>query len=244
MITLDVALDKLLHKRAYRDAFLADDHAALDLSADDVRALSTIDRRQLSLASERIAKETFACKHRGTGDLRDLFPLTIAAWLAAQEGAAEGAAQRQRAERELAYAFLGSEAFDAYREHPFAGVGQTIEEAFFVFCEAAGIGDPAVRERELLSALVRALAVTPTMETTLPPTIRRVAQGFFAVTQRGAVPVLFAAVAGRYVTGELTPFLAELLLSSDGGDVVAARHDVVPEVFRAAEEMLRSLGLR
>lgn len=242
MISLDVALDRLLHKRAYRRAFLEGDHAALQLSAEDVRALATIDRRQLVLASERIAKETFACKHRGTGDLRDLFPLTIAAWMDAHAG--DGRAHGQRAERELAHAFLDSAAFDAYREHPFAGVGQTIEEAFFVFCERAAIGDPVVRERELLSALIRALAVTPTMEATLPPDIRRVTQGSFAVTQRGPVPVLFAAVAGRYLTGELTPFLAELLLSSDERDVVAARHHVAPAVLHAAEETLRSLGLR
>ena len=77
----------------------------------------------------------------------------------------------------------------------------------------------------------------------LPDAVRRVPSGFFAITTRG-VPVLFAAVAGRFITGELTPFLAELLLSSDGPEAVAARHGVGASVLAASEETLRSLGLR
>ena len=167
MITLDVALYRLLHKRVYREAFLADDHDGLDLSVDDRQALQTIDRRQLVLAAARVASETLTRTHRGSGSLLDLFPLTIAAW---DEHAVDGAAgllPSQSTHRALALAFLDSNAFDAYREHPFAGLGRSLEEAFFCFCEAQNIGDPFVREREMLAAVIRALAVTPTAEMTL-----------------------------------------------------------------------------
>ncbi len=174
-----------------------------------------------------------------------MFPATIAAWERSYQDE-PGAGSRlpsRGTQRALAFAFLDSDAFDTYREHPFAGVGRSLEEAFFLFCEAEEIGDPIVRERELLAAMARALAVTPTAEMSLPDAIRRVPQGCFAVSQRGA-PTLYATVGGRYLTGEITGFLAELLLSPEPPDVIAERHGVAAAVLVEAEATLRSLGLR
>lgn len=247
MITLDLALDRLLHKRAYRQAFLDDDQHALDLSDDDRRALATIDRRQLVLAAERVASETLSRKHRGCGSLLDLFPQTIAAWHRSHE-AEQAPGPRlpsQRSERALSFAFLDSEAFDGYREHPYAGLGLSLEEAFYRFCEAENVGEPIVREREMLAAIIRALSITPTAEMRWPDGLRRTpdGQGVFAVSSRGT-PMLFAAVGGRFVTGEITPFLADLLSSTGPPEIIAARHGVGAPVLAASEETLRSLGLR
>ena len=246
VISLDVALHRLLHKRGYRQAFFEDDHASLDLAEDDRRALQSIDRGELQRTAQRIARETLVAPQRGTGSLLDVFPRTIAAWeetfVDAPDEATSAAATRQRAHRALSFAFLDSEAFDTYRAFPYGGVGRSLEEAFFVFCEAQAIGDPVTRERELLSALVRSLAVTPTAEFTLPAAVQRVPKGFFAIGLRGA-PMLFAATQGRYVTGEITPFLAELLLSAGEPDLVAARHRVEPAVLAQSLGTLRELGL-
>jgi len=132
MISLDQALDRLLHDRSYRSAFLAERFDALDLAPDDLDALGSIDRQQLVRTAERVAKDLIGRKHRGSGGLLELYPNTLGA---------------DRLD-ETVYRFLESAAFQDYRELPFAGDGISLEEAFFRFCEAEGIGEPAVREQE------------------------------------------------------------------------------------------------
>src|SRR5687767_7717160 len=123
MIAVDEAIDRLIHSRAYRQAWLDGRTDALDLEVDDLAALATIDRDQLVRTAERAARDLLGRRHRGSGGLCDLFPRTIAAWKQAHP--------RDERLRELAYAFMESEAFGAYRELPFAGVGLCLEDAFF-----------------------------------------------------------------------------------------------------------------
>jgi hypothetical protein len=137
---------------------------------------------------------------------------------------------------------MESEAFEAYREIPFAGQGRSLEEAFHRFCEAEGIGAPEEREDEFLAAMMKALLLSPDPDFALPPDVLASAGGFFAVGRRGA-PKLYAAVSGRLVTGALTPFLAELLLSEDAPAAVAVRHGVSPAIRDAALAELGALGL-
>lgn len=246
MISLDEALHRLLHKRAYRESFLAGRNEALDLSPEDLAALSSIDRGQLQKTAERVAADLGTRKHRGSGGLSELFPLTIEAWHQSREralGAGTGKTLPSRGDgRELMLSFLESEAFDAYRELPFAGLGTPLEEAFYQFAERAQIGDPVVRERERLGAILRALTVTPTADFLLPAAVRRVPRGFFAVASRGD-PMLYAAVEGRFISGQLTPFLAELLVSPAAPAAVAERHGVSAPVLEASQKRLRELHL-
>lgn len=229
MIPLDLALDRLLHKPRVLAAFLARGPAALDLAPDDAAALATLDRAELVRTATRIRDGLLHTPHRGSGSLLDRFPRTLAAHrddLAA-----------------LAEAFLDSPAFDEHRALPFAGPGRALEEAFFRFAEAAGLGDPATREAEFLAAILRALAVDPDPDFLVPDVVRAAPGGRFAVTTRSG-PTLFAALAGRLVTGPITPFLADLLRADEPPDELARRHAVAPDVLAESLARLVELGLR
>lgn len=227
MISLDLALDRLLHKPGVLAEFLVRGPAALDVSPEDAAALATIDRAELASTARQILARVFTTSQRGCGDLRALYPGTLAADVDMHA---------------LAAAFLESEAFDAYREVPFAGVGCCLEEAFFRFAEAHDLGDPATREREFLAAIIKALVTSPDPDFTVPAEVRRAPAGHFAVTTRGE-PTLYAALGGRHVTGPITAFLAELLRAPDDAEAVARRHGVANDVLAAALAHLAELGL-
>ncbi|MEO7329380.1 MAG: hypothetical protein ABI193_12425, partial [Minicystis sp.] len=215
MISLDQALDHLLHRRSYREAFLADRHALLDLAPDDLAALATLDRAQLVLAAEGVREDLLQRSHRGSGGLRALYPRTIAAWTQAHP--------EDETLHELLFGFMESEPFARYHELPFAGQGLCLEEAFHRFAESASIGDPTAREEEFLTAMVKALLLSPRPDFSVPAEIRRTPGGFFALGTRGD-PALYAAVQGRLVLGPLTPFLAALLEAPEEAATTAARH--------------------
>lgn len=228
MITIDEALDRLLHRASVLAGFLERGPAALDVSAEDAAALAVIDRAELARTARRVREEVLARQHRGGGTLLTMFARTIAAY--------PGGPLR------LAEAFLESRAFDGHREVPFAGVGCSLEEAFYRFAEAAEIGAAEEREAEFLAAMLRALAVNSRPDFVVPAEVRRAPAGFFAVGVRGE-PTLFAALGGRFVTGTITPFLAELLLADGQGEAVARRHGVADGVLAASLEHLAGLGL-
>ena len=235
MIPLDRALDRLLHSRSYRQALLDGRYHELELAPDDLAAVASIDRDQLVAAAERVARDLLSRRHRGSGGLLELYPRTLAAWSRLHP--------EDESFTELLLSFSESPAFDGYRQVPFAGAGWSLEEAFFRFCEAEDIGDAVTRERELLGSLLRALAVCPTADFTLPDRVLRVEGGFVAVTTRGA-PLLYAAVRGRFLTGSVTPFLAELLTCPEPPEHVATRHAVSQPVLAASLAQLAALGLR
>lgn len=234
MIPLDRALDRLLHHRSYLRAFLADRTDLLDVSAEDLLALRSIDKAQLRKAADRVRDDLLQRKHRGSGGLSAMYPCTIGAWKSAHPEDADL--------HELLSAFMESGPFDNYRELPSAGLGLSLEEAFFRFCEAEAIGDGATRQREFLTAMMKALVVSPCPGFLLPAMIRRVEEGFFAVGAR-AEPALYAAVRGRLTIGPITPFLSDLLTSSDSPVEVARRHDVAPAVLEASLAQLAAMGL-
>jgi hypothetical protein len=234
VIGLDLALDRLLHRRAYREAFLAGRLDALELSGEDLEALAAIDRAALVREAEAVRLDLLHRHHRGSGGLLSLYPRTLAAWRAAHPDDPELV--------ELLSRFMESEAFGEYREIPFAGPGQCLEEAFHRFCEAEAIGDGSAREDEFLTAMMKALLLSPRPAFTLPAEIRTSAGGFFAVGRRGD-PRLHAAVSGRLLSGPLTPFLAELLSSPDAPEEIASRHGVAPAIRDASLAQLTALGL-
>jgi hypothetical protein len=235
VIGLDAALDRLLHHRGYRAAFLAGHLDALDLSAEDREAIASIDPEALAREADAVREDLLHRRHRGTGGLLSRYPRTLTAWRSAHPDDGDLV--------ELISRFMESEAFGAYREIPFAGPGQSLEEAFYRFCEDEGIGAAEDREDELLAAVMKALLLSPDPSFTLPAEVRAASSGFFAVSRRGE-PRLHAAVSGRYLTGALTPFLADLLLSPEDPTAIAARHGVTPAVREASLSRLAALGLR
>jgi hypothetical protein len=234
VIGLDTALDRLLHRRSYREAFLAGRLDALDLSAEDLEALATIDAGALVREAESVLADLRRREHRGSGGLCSLYPRTLAAWQAAHPDDTDLV--------ELLSRFMESDAFDAYREIPYAGQGWSLEEAFYRFCEAEGVGEPEAREDEFLGAIMKALLSSLRPDFAIPAEVQASAGGFFAVAWRGGTK-LYAAVSGRLLTGAITPFLAELLLSPDPPDEIALRHGVAPAIMDASLAQLGALGL-
>jgi len=204
-LALDVALDRLLRDRAYRADFLAGRWDALGLDAEGLDAVRAIDPEFLARTAHRLREEVRTRKHRGTGSLEDLFPKTIAAW---------GAAHPEDADRsELFSRFVESDAYASWRDVPHAGEGTSLEEAFYRFAEVQGVGDPAVREEEFLTAVVRALAVCPEPSFLVPPEVHRAPGGWFAVTSRG-VPLLVAATRDSFAKGPVAKLLRDLFAPS------------------------------
>jgi hypothetical protein len=235
VIGLDDALDRLIHRRSWREAFLAGRTEALGLVDEDLEALASLSPEELEREAASVREDLLRRRHRGSGTLRDLYPRTLAAWTVAHPDDADFV--------ELLSRFMESGAFEGYREIPFAGRGLCLEEAFYRFCEAEEIGEAADREAEFLGAMIKAVLTSPDPDFTLPAELHATAQGFFAVAERGAEPRLFAAVARRMITGALTPFLADLLLRDENPTCVAERHGVSGAVAEAALAKLAALGL-
>ncbi|MDI1435031.1 hypothetical protein [Polyangium sorediatum] len=234
MISLDQALDRLLHHRSYREAFFEGRVEELDVSEGDLRALQSIDPEQLRRTAERVRVAVVQRKHRGSGGLLTIYARTLDAWRATHPEDHELDA--------LMSSFLESPAFEAYRAYSHAGPGVCLEEAFFRFCDARGIGDGAILESEFLTAMMKALVMSPLPDFTLPGEIRVVPEGFFAVGER-AGPTLYAAARGKLVLGAITPFLAELLLSAEDPVEIARKHHVATPVLQASLAQLAQLGL-
>jgi hypothetical protein len=221
---IDHTLDRLLHRRSYLALFL-EDPARLGLSPDDLDALTVVDRAELVATATAVRHDVMARNHRGSGTLLDLYPQTIGDRTAA-------------AYEELVADFMESEEFDAYREIPFAGIGLSLEESFYRYCVAQEIGDPATREHEFLTAMMKALLLSPRPDFQIPSEVRACPRGVFAV----AGTTLHAALDQKLVTGPLTPLLVDLL---NGGDheAIANRLGVSRAETEAALAELRALGL-
>jgi hypothetical protein len=235
VIGLDHALDRLIHRRSWRQAFLAGRTEALGLADEDLEALTSVSREALERQAASVREDLLRRRHRGSGTLRDLYPRTFAAWTVAHPDDPEFV--------ELLSRFMESHAFDGYREIPFAGAGLCLEEAFFRFCETEEIGEAADREAEYLGAMIKAVLTSPDPDFTLPAELHASVGGFFAVATRGAEPRLFASVARQMITGALTPFLADLLLREGDATRVAERHGVSPAAAEASLAKLATLGL-
>ena len=86
-----------------------------------------------------------------------------------------------------------------------------------------------------MSGLLRTLTVTPDPAFILPPYLCRAPGGWFAVSH-ATPPVLHAAVGGRYLRGEITPFIAALLA---GAPLAPAAHGVPgPEATLVRERLV------
>jgi hypothetical protein len=232
-VTIDAILGRLIHERSYRSRFLQG--APLpDATPEELAALGAVDPTTLTELAERVAHDVMGRSHCGSGSLPNLFPRTIESFRRAHPGGGELL--------ELAYSFMDSREFGDYREHPFSGLGTTLEEAFFRYCESTGIGDAVVREREFLAAVMKLLCVSPRVAARVPGCVRRTDHGYYCVSSRGT-PALYACVKGHFVAGALTPFLADLLAPGVNFLVTAERHGVSRFVLEESVRQLSALGI-
>jgi hypothetical protein len=167
-------------------------------------------------------------RHRGTGGLREWYPSTLAAWLAANPGDAGLDV--------LAARFCASDACASWKEHAAPDIGICLEEALFHFFEAREIGDAATREDEMLSAVTRALAVAPAARFAWPSQLRRTSRGCVVVSRLG---VLHAAIDGQYLRGPVTGVIAELIAGVAVEAVAATRAVPLHQVLLVQAELAR-----
>lgn len=202
-MTVESVLARLVHSRRARRTWVAHGLAALGISPEIVAELATLDPRAVELAATVLRRHVLERAHTGIGTIADAFPRTISAWRA-----------RHPADHdldELATAFLDSSAADAWRETPAHTTGTTLEEAFYQFAAVEDLGDPAERETERLSTLIRMLAVdgeAPAYD--VPACVRRRAGVAWALDTQ-TPPTLFATVDGKIMIGSVTKLVADLL---------------------------------
>jgi hypothetical protein len=193
--------------------------------------LSGLDADELERAAAGLRRMVLARCHRGSGNLAHWFPATIATWLSAHP-------DDQRLDLLVAQ-FCGSAECKVWREVPGGCAGRSLEEAWYQFFLARGIGDPLQLEEELVGTLIRTLAVTPDATFEWPSRIRRAPAGCFAVTQR---LVLHAALRGCYQRGPVTLPIGALLLGAPPAAVVERCQLAAKEVERLAQALVQ-MGL-
>jgi hypothetical protein len=228
-MTLDEALCALLYSRSFREQFAHGERTGL--AREDVRALSTLDLDELERAARLACRALLDRPHRGVGTLREAFPETIGAWTRAHP---------ERSLDDLAIELADAPGFAAFSAVQ-ACQGISLEEAFFRFAEGRAIGEPEVRLRELVTAMMRSLVVTPHPFFALPEVIRAAPMGHFAVLESG--PTLVAALGGRLLVGPITPFLAAVLSRPEAIDELAPHFGVTRANAGAALAELRGMGL-
>ncbi len=221
-------LHRLLHSPETRAAFVATGPAGIDAPDSLHSALESIDHRQLTATADAIASGLIHRKHRGSPGLAASYSKSLeSANLTAPD-----------AFKEVVRRFVGSVPFANYREIPTAeGKGLCIEEAFFLFLEEAKLGDSETRRNEFWTALFRALALQPDPNFRIPLAVQRTWRGYRYVAATAEGPRLYAAVDGRFLTGVLTPLLANVLATN------GARHPNGPQGWDECAQRLQTMGV-
>ena len=193
--------------------------------------LDCLPRQSDPEAVNLVRKMVLARRYRGTGGLREWYPKTLAAWLARHPD--------DEALELLAAQFCASVEADGWREHALTRRGRSLEEALFDFFAANEVGEAAVREDELLGAVVRALAVTPDADFIWPRGVLRTPSGCVAITR---ALTLHAVVGAQYVRGEVTPLIAALL-RGETVEALSARLRIPPVEVALVHAQVMQKGL-
>lgn len=231
---LDGALYRLLHHRSVRARCRVGRWEVLGLAEPDQAVVMAVDWQQLEQVATAVREELLGRQYRGSGSLRTLYPRTLQAW---QDGNPNDPELS-----ELMSRFMESAPYDDYQEVPHSDSAPSLEEAFFHFCAASAIGEKAILEDEFLTAMAQALVVSPRPGFAVPAQFRRVRAGWVAVSA-ASVPRVYAAVNGRLVVGDISPFLAELIVGTTPPEEIARRHGEDAAALPATLAELSALGL-
>ena len=214
-MTLDEVLSALLFRRSFRRRFANGERSSLGIEPAAEESLASVDIEELDRCARSACRAVLERSQRGVGSLLDAFPRTIEAWYAAHAGADLD---------DLAAAFAESEPFGEWRPAGAADpLAPPLEDVFRRFCERdLGAEFVTTVRAECVFALLRALVVNPSPAFAVPEFIRPAPKGFYSVIDRQKGPFLVAALEGRFVTGDITPFLGALLRGGDDARLVGA----------------------
>ncbi len=233
-MTSERVLARLIHSRRARSTWREQGLAASDVSPEVAAELATLDPIAVEKAAAAVRRHVIERTHSGVGTIVDAFPRTIAAWR-----------ERMPSDRdldELAATFLDSPAAAAWRETPAHTVGTTLEEAFYQFATAEQLGDPAARETERLSVLIRMLAIDGTAPAyDVPGCVQRRAGVAWAISN-SVPPTLFATVDGRIMIGTVTKLVADLL-AGDAPEEAGPKSGVTAEAAQSVRTELCEMRL-
>lgn len=262
-LELETALFRLLHHRAYRQAFVAGRYAELCLSEENLQHLMAIDRDDLEETARKIVRNLLrGDTTEGSGGLTCAFPRVL------QMLQASGCDLL-----ELMYEFTSSEAFDRYREIPFAGEGICVEEAFYHylsddsrFAEGSVVYDLLTHEflQSLLAILVVNQDPSFVIETPLvrsngvaryalhrmsKETAEWIGNRTITDSKNRTVIWLYAATKQRFVSGPISPFIADVLAFGSPEALLPVRADLMKkysltaDAFQANVRKLGDMGL-
>lgn len=238
VLGMDQALYRLLHHKTEREAFLAGRFDELGWPEELVQAFATVDREELSATAKQICRNLLAGERGFSRGLRGAYDRVLQALEAGGRSALD-----------VVYAFVESEQYASYREVPYAGEGICVEEAFYEFLQqdewfvrdarmmclltheflTALMGiltvnqDPAFYVR---SELVRWNGAARFAVLRYPLAVAQVLAGR-GIAGEDEVPWLYAATAERFVSGPVSPLVADLLL---GNEMMNESHAAATEI--------------
>ncbi|MCU5684752.1 hypothetical protein OCF64_23605 [Bacillus wiedmannii] len=151
--SLDEILYNLLHDYEYRNLFLKDKFSELNISEENLKQIQTIDKEELIATSKTIIRNLLNGNIEHSGGLKTAFPGTF------KELELNNIDLQQ-----LMYEFVASKEFEDYKEIPYAGDGQCIEESFFCFLSNIEIiksnkNIELLLKHEFLNAMISILVV-------------------------------------------------------------------------------------
>jgi uncharacterized protein (UPF0276 family) len=146
----------------------------------------------LQALSKKIVHGLLRHAHAGCGSLQKCYPETLAHWRSLHPEDPDLAL--------LAASFAASDPCAQHVELAAGAPGICIEEAFFLFCTQAGIGEPEVLEEEFLSTMMRVLGTSPRPAFAIPSAIKKDSNGLIAISSQRVVHALSQ---GRIIRGRL-----------------------------------------
>lgn len=152
--SLDELLYNLLYDYQYRNNFLNDELNELNLSADHLNHIKTIDKEELAATATTIVRNLMSGNIEHNGGLRTSFP-----------GVFQALEFRKTDITLLMHKFLASKHFEGYMELPYAGEGTCIEEAFYNYLSEneefilAAENNHLLLKHEFLNAIISILTV-------------------------------------------------------------------------------------
>ncbi|ASS76606.1 hypothetical protein CIG75_17630 [Tumebacillus algifaecis] len=249
LVTIDRALYRLLHQRTYREAFLAGRYAELGWSEQVAQAFETVDRDELTATAKQISRRLLAGDRTSSKGLRGAFGRVFQALEAAGRPALD-----------VVDAFVESQQYEAYREVPYAGTGICVEEAFYEFLKRDQwfVRDEwlmCLLTHEFLTALLGILTVNQAPAFVVRTELlqqnavarfalqrypRQVADALAGRALQGDDEViwLYAATTAHFLSGPVSPLVAELLSRTEGAVEAGAEEQV-----RTTVQKLQKMGL-
>lgn len=253
-ISTDEAVYRLIHHKGYRELFLARAFSKMNLSESTLMDLETIDQEQLSASANRIAKKLLSGSHQGSHGLESIFEETFTAWKI----------QTKKENLNLIFDFMESDSFAKYHELSFVGKGYCIEQAFYEFIKKAiwNDGNPleGIARNEFLISLFKTLSKAERPNFQLDARyIKKNDASLYSVQlyrhrlignriEQKPHFVLYAATGGQLLSGEITPFIADILYDEKEspfkkmGEIIK-RHNVSVRAFFSTCNQLIRMGV-